>query len=557
MFYHGKMVIAAVRGSPATAPSRTGKFQIRNRAPTPGPYDTTGSSSEGLRTEYGSGSETYGDISMLQDVSDVPIPDESDSSTEMAFTNKTFKKTAPEDTSSGRQWGLPQDSSVDGAEAVERNSLDVTLSEIRDQSPGRKFRRRGSTVKSAKTKRVQRRGVPMREEFFSKIGWTRSFISGPADPIHNPHMVWCHMCKKNFSFRTKGTVEILRHHRTEKHLRRDQKWRYEHLISVDPVTGKVQHRVRGRNGKILSKIELAQELPKFIHTELIDVGFPFYDDYIKGSTSALATPQSRMKTQICLIGDFIQSLGDLRILRKLWARAGSYTGYQTAFQDFDWSEEHIMVSSPVHPSIRLWVKIRGFDWAKLHLYRGLFAFQAIFQHVFNCMMNDIAEQVTASQHFGVEFERRGTNRLITLHFWKGAKLCRVFICRSGLSSTGLAEELGSLSRLLSVISTAPDIVAISGCPVDLIQTVDRHPSYPRGVQSCFRFESLNLQTLMHKANYSVFGHIDMFSVLQCLLFSLGGSLSEDWNIESAELVRVSLFLLNLIGESLVGGSRGC
>ena len=129
-------------------------------------------------------------------------------------------------------------------------------------------------------------------------------------------------------------------------------------------------------------------------------------------------------------------------------------------------------------------------------------------------MDDIAEQVTASQHFGIVFEKRGTNRLMTLSFWKGAKLCRVFICRSGLSGTGLTEELSSLSRLLSVISTAPEIVTISGCPVDVIRTVVRHPFYPRGVQSCFRFESLNLQTLMQKANYSVFGHIDMFSALR-------------------------------------------
>ena len=157
------------------------------------------------------------------------------------------------------------------------------------------------------------------------------------------------------------------------------------------------------------------------------------------------------------------------------------------------------------------------------------------------MMEDIAEQVAASQHFGIEFERRGANRFMFLRFWKGAKLCRIFICRSGLEGTGLTKKLGSLSRLLSVISTAHDVVAISGCIVDLIRTVDKHPSYPRGVQSCFRFESLNLQTLMHKMNYSVFGHIDMFSVLQCLLVSLGGSLSEDWITESAELIRVSPF----------------
>ena len=167
-------------------------------------------------------------------------------------------------------------------------------------------------------------------------------------------------------------------------------------------------------------------------------------------------------------------------------------------------------------------------------------FQAIFQHVFNCLMGDIADQVSASQHFGVEFEKRGANRHMSLRFWKGTKLCRVFICRSSLAGAGLTEELGSLARLLSVVSTAPDIVAISGCAVDLIRTVDQHPSYPRGVQSCFRFELLDLRTLMHKKSYSVFGNIDMFSVLQSLLVSLGGSLSEDWVTESPDLVRVSL-----------------
>ena len=54
-------------------------------------------------------------------------------------------------------------------------------------------------------------------------------------------------------------MEILRHHRTERHLRRDQRWRYEHLKSTDPVTLKTQHRVRGKNGKILTRLELAKE----------------------------------------------------------------------------------------------------------------------------------------------------------------------------------------------------------------------------------------------------------------------------------------------------------
>ena len=145
----------------------------------------------------------------------------------------------------------------------------------------------------------------MREEFFKKIGWTRSFNSGPADPIHNPLMVWCHVCKRNVSINTKRTVEILRHHRTEKHLRRDQRWRYEHLRSIELINGKGQYRVRGRVSEILSKNKLAEEIPKFIHTELFDIRerFPFYEDFLEGHTTAVVTPESRARTELCITGD--------------------------------------------------------------------------------------------------------------------------------------------------------------------------------------------------------------------------------------------------------------
>ena len=398
-----RMVIGAVKGIPVAVPSQAEKFRSRARTPTPGPNQPTEFSSDGFSAELGSGPGSQLDLSTLQDVSDFPYLEDSDNSTERALMDQVYSKTVPESPSTAAQQRQPLDSSGEGAETAEKSSLDVTLSEVRDRLPDQKSRQGVTTIKKGKSKRVPRRGVPMREEFFSKMK-TRSFISGPADPLHNPHMVWCHMCKKNFSIKTKGTVEILRHHRTEKHLRRDQRWRYEHLKTIDGVTGKVQHRVRGRDGKILNKIDLAHELPKFIHAELVDVGVrhPFYEDYLKGHAFAPVTP------------------------------------------------------------------------------------------------------------------------------------------RSSLASVGLTEELGSLSRLLSVISTTPDVVAISGCAVDLIRTVDQHPSYPRGVQSCFRFESLDLRTLMHKMNYSVFGHIDMFSVLQSLLVSLGGCLTEDSVAESVELVRVSL-----------------
>ena len=67
----------------------------------------------------------------------------------------------------------------------------------------------------------------------------------------------------------------------------------------------------------MTKIELAKELPKFIHADLVDIGerFPFYHDFIKGSTTALVTPESRAQAQLCLVGDYVQSQGDLLLLR--------------------------------------------------------------------------------------------------------------------------------------------------------------------------------------------------------------------------------------------------
>ena len=344
-----RMVIGAVKGTPVTAPSRTEKFRTRTRAPSPGSNRQVGSSSDELSVDLGSQPSPQLDLSTLQDVSGLSYLEDSDSSMERLLIDRVYNKTAPENLFTASQSGLPHNTTEGETELQEKSSLDCTLSELRGQSPTQKSRQAVVSARKSKSKRMPRRGVPMREEFFSKIAWTRSFISGPADPLHNPYMVWCHMCKKNFSIKTKGTVEILRHHRTEKHLRRDQRWRFEHLKTVDDVSGKVQHRVRGRDGKILNKSDLAQELPRFIHTELVDVGerHPFYEDYLKGHSSAPVTPQSRLQAQICLLGDFVQDSGNIAILRRLWARAGSYTGFQSVFQDFDWSEDHIMVSSLV------------------------------------------------------------------------------------------------------------------------------------------------------------------------------------------------------------------
>ena len=157
-------------------------------------------------------------------------------------------------------------------------------------------------------------------------------------------------------------------------------------------------------------------------------------------------------------------------------------------------------------------------------------------------LSDIAEHVTTEQCYAIEFEAAGVYRYMTIKFWKGHELCRVFTCRSSLPATDITGELGSLARFSSAVSIQPDVVACSGCQVDFAKTIDQSDYFPQGVQSCFGFEQLSLPTLMHMSKYPVFGHIDFFSVLQALMVSLGGSLTEEWAMRSPELTKVSASL---------------
>ena len=316
-----KMVLGAVRGAPVTAESRTDHFKIRHRAQTPHPRDLS-DISDGSQSndDSGPGTDSTGDPNSESDDGVFDSQNETDISAEMALISRAFKEPNVVEPDPASQRAVDVDPQSKGQESTGRSSMDSTLSELRHQEAPRP----SETHREPKKKRRRpTRGVPMKEKFFAKIGWT------------------------NISVKSKGTLEILRHHRTEKHLHKDQRWCYEHLKSVHPVTGKVQHQVRGRNSRVLTKIELAKELPHFIHAELVDIGerFPFNDDFVKGTATTLVTPASRAKTQIHLVADFVQHQGDLSLLRRMWSQVGSLTNYQASYCDFDWSEERVSVSS--------------------------------------------------------------------------------------------------------------------------------------------------------------------------------------------------------------------
>ena len=171
-----------------------------------------------------------------------------------------------------------------------------TLATVRKEAI--KEKRQAPKSVSARTKsrgisKPRRRvGRIMKEEYFDTTPWTRTFVSGPLDLRWNRHKIYCQICKCNVSIRSKGPKEILRHYATERHLRKDQRWRYEHLTIEDPLTKRPRYQVRGRDGKILTNYQLQLELPPFIDCELVHIGdkLPFYEEAMAGSNLKSSFP---------------------------------------------------------------------------------------------------------------------------------------------------------------------------------------------------------------------------------------------------------------------------
>ena len=187
----------------------------------------------------------------------------------------------------------------------------------------------------------------MKESYFKGMEWTKTFVSGPVDPRWNPYKFYCQICKGNISIYGRGAREIFCHHQSERHLRKDQRWRYEHLSVEDPVTGTVRHHVRGRDGKLLTPYQLEQELEHFIDEPLVDIGekLPFYEDYIRGTDYMASSSDSRAKIQISVLGNYLRSFGDISTLRNFWRDVGVIVNHQSLFTDFDWSKERLSVSN--------------------------------------------------------------------------------------------------------------------------------------------------------------------------------------------------------------------
>ena len=159
-----------------------------------------------------------------------------------------------------------------GFTALDYQPLSQLCSTPEGPSPSRPARKRRRLACST--------GKVMKEAYLNGIKWTRTFVTGPLDPEHNRHKFYCQICKTNVSIFSKEAREIIRHYQTESHLRKDQRWRFEHLRIADKIIGQLKHEVRGKDGHVLTALELEKEKPLFENAVLVDIGdkHPFYDD---------------------------------------------------------------------------------------------------------------------------------------------------------------------------------------------------------------------------------------------------------------------------------------
>ena len=247
--------------------------------------------------------------------------------------------------STGRQVPLDSSGTSQENQSLATIQKELTLNNSMTSHVSKETRSVGVGDPPPKRPRMTRPGKIFKESYFRKIEWTRTFVSGPMDPLTNPHCFYCQICRRNVSIYGKGAAEVKRHYSSREHFRKDQKWRYVHLKRVDAVTGNVNHFVRDRKGNLLGKFDLELEIPRFIDEELVDVGekLPFHGD-VNVSGDAMTTSKSRSFYQLNLLGDYLKRGGDIELLQSIWTNVGSFTNHQSLFSDFDWSEERITVS---------------------------------------------------------------------------------------------------------------------------------------------------------------------------------------------------------------------
>ena len=114
---------------------------------------------------------------------------------------------------------------------------------------------------------------------------------------------------------------------------------------TDTITGVVKHRIRVKDGKLLTPYQMKLGLPKFIDAILFDIEdkMPFYEDYLAGQRNVVNSPDNMVRVQICVLASFLPVFCDISVFRGLWSNLGIVMGHEASFLGFIWGKERLSV----------------------------------------------------------------------------------------------------------------------------------------------------------------------------------------------------------------------
>ena len=153
-------------------------------------------------------------------------------------------------------------------------------------------------------------------------------------------------------------------------------------------------------------------------------------------------------------------------------------------------------------------------------------------------MEDVAQSVNEFGLYSIEFEPQGSREIASLRSWKSGFLVKLQLMQYSLGSDPDCNQLLVIARLLSLLSTGPQIACMSGCTSDVLRTVEQSSLLKKGVEYPFRYQVSSIHRLLHKREGSVFGRIGFCAQLKYLLAYLAQSLDEPWMADAPELSKV-------------------
>ena len=161
-------------------------------------------------------------------------------------------------------------------------------------------------------------------------------VSGPTDPDLYPTTYFCRVCRISISLEGKGTSAILKHTRTETHLRSEQRYRHEMGLPV-----------YNRAGRRMTDEEIQQEQALFMLAEPIFLAprRRLVADEFCGPDLMETEPLDILGRQIQMLLSLLRRGGSLDMLIDLWGIVGEHTLHSNGTTNFDWRPRRVFVST--------------------------------------------------------------------------------------------------------------------------------------------------------------------------------------------------------------------